>query len=197
MKKLLYLVAIVTLFSVTTLANIADPNRPKAKKSKVIDTTLSISLDRKATQARLVIPKSQIKQLRAELEQLDDASDDTAAVSRTFSQTQTIVSGVFLSLAFVFGGVWFSRSGKTVTKTGKTLAIGAVLFLSGAFATMVFGNAGPPADARSITSKLFTRSVHTYKGAWGKIKLETSDESTAVRLIVPDPPSEEITNEDE
>lgn len=192
MKKLLYLVAMATLFSVTSFANIADPNRPKAKKSKVIDTTLSISLDRKATEARLVIPKSQIKQLRAELEQLDDASDDTAAVSPTFSQTQTIVSGIFLSLAFVFGGVWFSRSGKTVTKTGKTLAVGAVLFLSGAFATIVFGNAGPPPEARSITSKIFTQPVHDYKQAWGKIKLETSDDgSTAVRLIVPDPPSEE------
>ena len=191
MKKLLYLVAIVTLFTAAAFADISGPNTPKPKKSKAIDATLSISLDRKATEARLVIPKSQIKQLRAELEQLDDASDDTAAVSRTFSQTQTIVSGIFLSLAFVFGGVWFSRSGKTVTKTGRTLAICAVLFISGAFATMVFGNAGPPPDAQSITSKLFTRPVHTYKQAWGKIKLETSDESTAVRLIVPDPPSEE------
>ncbi len=186
MKKIFSLLTLLGLLSIFAFADIRRPHDPKTKPSKGIDTTLSISIDRNAKEARLVIPRSQLKQLRAELEQLDEDADQTATVSTSFSRTQMIVSGLFLSLAFIFGGVWFARSGRNVSKTGKAAVIAAGLFMSGAVASFVFANAGPPPDARSITGKLFTPSVHMYKSAWGKIKLETSDESRDIRLIVPD-----------
>ena len=176
-----------TIFSASALADIARPEKPKVKKS--IDTTLSIKLDRDATEARLIIPASQIKQLRAELELLDNGSDTTAAAitGGGFTRMQTIVSGVFLSLAFVFGGIWFTRSGWLSTKGGKAAAAGMFLCATGAFATIAFANAGPPPEARSITGKMFTQAVHMYGFGSGKIKLETSNDANLVTLVVPNP----------
>ncbi|HEX8367105.1 MAG TPA: hypothetical protein VF604_00930 [Pyrinomonadaceae bacterium] len=186
MKKLFSSIALIAAFALGALADVRLPDTPTPKQSKKIETRLRISISNDAKEARLVIPKSRIKQLRAELDQLDD-SETTTAASLSFSKTQTIVSGLFLSLAFVFGGVWLARSrGQSDAKTGKTLVVGAGLFLTGAMATIAFANVGPPPETRNITGKLFSSSVHAYKQASGKIYLETSDETGEIELIVPD-----------
>jgi hypothetical protein len=195
MIKIFSSIALIAIFALVAFADVRLPDTPKPKQSKSIDTQLHISIDRNAKEARLRIPKSQIKQLRAELEQLDD-TDATASLG--FSRTQTIVSGLFLSLAFVFGGVWLarSRSSKGETKTSKALVVGAGLFLTGAMTTIAFANAGPPPEARSITGKIFSNSVHVYKRASGKIKLETTDETDGIELIVPDVKSSDRNGEE-
>lgn len=196
MKNFFAVFTLLLAFSIVGFADIRlDTPKPTAtpKQAKTIDTDMHISISKDTKEARLVIPRSQIKQLRAELGQYDDDSDAMASLS--FTRTQTIVSGLFLSLAFVFGGVWFARSRKTATKTGKALIAGAILFLSGAFATIAFANIGPPMEARSITGKIFTPAVHQYKQAWGKIKLEVSDTANGVELIVPDVPKENNSDE--
>ena len=188
MKKVFCVVAVTLLSSTIAFADLAKP--PISKGKPGIETTLDIRLDANAKEARLIIPRSQIKQLRAELESLDDGSDDMAGVaSPGISRVQTIVSGLFLSLALVVGGVWFVRSGRAATKAGKSaVAIVVVSFVATA-ATFVFANAGPPSEARSISGKMFTPAVHMYGFGWGKIKLEVSDdEKDRVRLIVPNPP---------
>jgi len=188
MLRKLSLVLMLFTFSAQVFANVAPAKTPKpAKKPASIDTQLSIRLDRDAKEARLLIPRSQLKALRAELESFDDGSADTAAsVSIAgISRIQTIVSGVFISLAFVFAGVWFTRSGKFSSTAGKVVAGCVVVFAAGAFATIVYGNAGPPPEARSITGKMFTQGVHDYGVGSGKIKLEISDEETYPKLIVP------------
>jgi len=192
MRSIPYALILTLLFSVIAFADIARPNANRAasvKKPAAIDTHLSIQLDREAKEARLIIPRTQLKQLRAELESLDDGSDDTAAVNSAdrLSRLQTIVSGLFLSLAFVFAGVWFMRSEKLSTKGGKVAAGALLVFAGGAFATIVYGNAGPPPEARSITGKMFAQGMHYYKFGGGKIKLEISDDETNPKLIVPDP----------
>lgn len=197
MKKILLLSAILALFSIAALADIRPPQTPTPKKNsqKSIDTSLLIYIKKDAEEAKLIIPKSQLKQLRAELEQLDDSSDKTASLS--FTRTQTIVSGMLLSLAFVFGGVWLTRSRKIDTKASKTLVICSVLFLSGTVATIVYANAGPPPEARRITGKMFSEAVHLYKTGSGKIKLETSDTVKSPTLIVPDVPKEQKNTDEE
>src|SRR5580765_3047069 len=130
MKRILWLTTFVLLVSTAAFADIAQPKPEKTPTQKrSIETGMSIRLDPDAKEARLIIPRSQIKQLRAELEKLDDESDNTAAVTTPgdLSRTQTIMSGTFLSLALVFGGIWFVRSGKAGTKTGKGLVILAVV----------------------------------------------------------------------
>jgi hypothetical protein len=184
-------------FSFAALADIPRPSTPKPtetpKQRKAIDTTLSITLTKTKT-AKLKIPKSQIKQLRAQLDELDGGGESNTASAQaprfSFGRLQTIVSGAFLSLAIAFGGIWFARSKKAETKTGRSLAIGAFLFLSGAVATAVLANAGPPPEARSITGKIFSDHVHQYKQASGEIKLMVSDDPNGrdvIELEVPDP----------
>jgi len=189
MKKLLFASVVLVLFSAAAFADIPQPKpTPSPKQKKGVQSTLIITLDPDAKDARLIIPKSQVKQLRAQLDEIDGGGEDnTAAVTRGFSGTQTIVSGMFLTLAFVFGGVWLARSGKMSSKTGKTVAVGAFVFLSGALATVVFANIGPPLETRSITSKLFDKQVLRYRQASGMIKLETTDTGSNIELVVPDP----------
>src|ERR1035437_150665 len=178
MKRIVCLLSITLLASAAAFADLAKPEPTKAKiPSKSISTTMTILLKSDAKEARLVIPRSQIKQLRAELEQMDDDTDNTAAVTGDVSRTQTIVSGMFLSLALVFGGVWFARSGKTATKIGKTLIAIAVVALAASAGTFIYANAGPPPEARSITGKMFSQAVHIYKFGSGAIKLETTNDN--------------------
>ena len=193
MKRIACISILILVAAAVSFADIPRPEKsPKNGNKKSIDTNMSIRLDSNATEARLLIPKSEIKQLRAQLDAMDDDSDNTAAVTNSFSRTQTIVSGIFLSLALVFGGIWFARSGKVSIRTAKTLMIGALLAGLGSAATFVYANAGPPAEARSITSKMFSQSVHIYKFGYGRVKLEAKPESGGdrIELIVPDPKDE-------
>ena len=195
MKRIFSLFALMAIFSIMALADVRPPNTPKPtpeKKQKAIDTHFRISIQKDAKEARLLIPKDQIKELRAQLDELDGGSSTASLVS--FSRAQTIIGGLFLSLALVFGGVWFSRSRKTGFKPNKAVVAGAVLFFGGAFAVASYANMGPPTEARSITGKIFTPAVHMYKQAWGKIKLETTDDDE-ILLIVPDVPDEKKTAE--
>ena len=190
MKRLICLTTIFLLASVAVLADVPRPQPTKDPKPvKSLDAIMTIRLDRNAKAARLLIPKSQIKQLRAELEQMDGDSDNTAGVTTpdSFTRTQTIVSGTLLSLALVFGGMLFVRTGKA---SGKALVILAVLAGLGTAATFVYANIGPPPEARSITSRLFNDKVFTpYQFASGNIKIETVD-SGNLQLIVPVVPNE-------
>jgi hypothetical protein len=199
MKKLLSIATVALLSSTVVFADIAKPGKsPTSNGKSSIETTLDIRLDGEAKEARLIIPRSQIRQLRAELESLDDGSDNTAAAVATTgtSRMQTIMSGLFLSLAFVFGGIWFVRSGRAATKAGA-VSILVISFVATA-ATFVFANAGPPPEARSINGKMFASAVHMYGVGWGKIKLEVSDDDrSSVRLIVPNPPKTTGTPSDD
>lgn len=184
MKKTIVLISLLLLASTFVLADIARPDKPKnnsVKKPVTIDTNLSISLDRDAKEARLIIPRSQLKQLRAELESLD--SDNTASAGNI----QTIAGGTLLSLAVAFAGIWFVRSGGNSSVARKSAAAAVLVAAGGAFASIVYANAGPPAEARSITGKMFSQAVHIYGFGFGKIKLEVSDEETQPKLIVPNP----------
>ena len=176
-------------FASTAFADIPRPDRTpnRTKKPAEIDTHLSIVLDRDAKEARLIIPRSQLKALRVELEGIHGGSDGTAAGS--ISRLQLIVSGVFLSLAVAFAGIWFTRVGKMSSKSGKSTIAAMAIFAVGGLATIVFGNAGPPPAAREITGKMFSPALHVYKFGGGKIKLEVSDSETGPKLIVPDPAS--------
>ena len=196
MNKILWMVAATLALSTAALADIAKPKTPTTKDNPSIETTLDIRLDAEAKEARLIIPRSQLKQLRAELESIDDGSDDTAAVVSVpgITRVQTVMSGLFLSLAFVIGGVWFVRSGRASGRAAKGVVTLLVVSFVATAATFVLANAGPPSEARSITGRMFTPAVHMYGFGWGKIKLEVSDDDrNAVRLIVPNPPKTNAT----
>jgi hypothetical protein len=198
MKRTILLTLLTLFAAANSFANIANPDLPNSKKS--IDTTLMIKLDRDAKEARLIIPRNQIKKLRAELESLDTGGDNTAAAISTgsgFSPTQSVMSGMFISLGVLFGGLLFVRSKRTPNVSGHVAACVAVLFAIGGLVVMTFANAGPPPEARTITGKMFSQSMHLYGFGSGKIRLEVSEDQQYPTLIVPDPkpdssnPSEE------
>ncbi len=203
MKRTLSLILLIGLFSLAAFADIAQPDKTpnrevKPKAAKQIDTYLQIRLDRDAKEARLLIPKKFAKELRAALDEMDGGEDSNAALTDnaggSFTRTQTIVSGLFLSLAMVFGGMWFVRSGKAATTSGKALIILAVVTGAGSTATLVYANVGPPPSARSITNQIFSKAVNDYGFGGGKIKLELTDE-TSPKLIVPNPQATPATDE--
>lgn len=186
-------VLVVSLFLlvVNVYADVPTPEEKpnRVKRPAVIDTYLSIRLDSEAKEARLIIPRAQAKALRAEFASTDEESDKVAAMlasDSSISRLQMIVSGVFLSLALAFAGIWFNRNGTRTSGTRAVSAAGMVIFAFGGFAVAVYGNAGPPAEARSITGKMFAPALHVYKFGGGKIKLEISDTETQPVLIVPD-----------
>jgi hypothetical protein len=62
---------------------------------------------------------------------------------------------------------------------------------------MALANAGPPAELRKITSKLFDKKVFGYwNSAGGKIKIQLSDRNDPVELIVPEVKEEAKTGEE-
>src|SRR5436305_5408478 len=110
MRKTLLALIVISVSSMTTLADIAKPAKTPKQKAPV-DAVLNINLMRDATEARLIIPKSLLTQLRAQLDQTGDANVTAAALTTGGYNTKipTIVGGLFLSLALVFGGIWFAR----------------------------------------------------------------------------------------
>ena len=192
MKRIAAGLLLLGLFAAVAMADIARPDN-KPKKQTSVDATLRIRLDREAKEARLIVPKSQLKALRAAIDEADGRPAEVASVGGV-SRVQTIMGGLFLSLGFVFGGVWLIRSRGTSGESGK-IAIGlaaVVLICSGTM--LAWANAGPPAEARSITGKMFSQAVHIYNFGYGKVKLETTDEdSDQILLIVPDTPDAKPT----
>jgi hypothetical protein len=182
MKTLITLAAMF-VFAGSAFADVPRPSTTPKNPTKTtsIDTRLDIRLRRDAKEAKLILSRAQLNQLRAELDAIDSGESNTASAGIT--GIQTIAGGLFLSLAMVFAGVWFVRSGRIT----KPVAAGLVLLAGGALATMVYANAGPPAEARSITGKMFAQGMHYYKFGGGAIKLEISDDYNNPTLIVPDP----------
>ena len=99
MKKILLLAAVALIATTAAFADIARPEKSPNSVEKPkpgVSTTMEIMMDKSAKEAKLLIPKSQIKQLRAELETLDDDNGNTAAATGGFTRLQTIVSDLGL-----------------------------------------------------------------------------------------------------
>jgi hypothetical protein len=140
--------------------------------------------DYQAKDARLLIPRDVLRQLQ---EAAGSDAPNAAATTSSFNLngTQTVVAGLFLSLAFVFGGVWLARTRATATDKLTRAALGvAVLALCGATASIAYANAGPPPVARSLTSKLLIQEAHAY-GASGEVTVEVIGEGKFITLVLP------------
>jgi hypothetical protein len=186
MKKIIGLFTLCLLISTFAFADIRLPEPPKpTPKVKQTDATMRITLDENATETVLKLNKSSIKQLRAALDEIDETNEtnDATAEVKSLNSPQTIIGGLFLSLAFVFGGVWMFRAKPSKTVVGLSL-IGSVV----AGTTFVFANIAPPMKIRKITSAVFSPEVNDSGYATGKIKVQIGDKksmSQDVELIVP------------
>ena len=184
---------ILMAITAPAFADIPNPSNLNRKKSQepAVKASMHIETDQKAKEAKLIIPRVLWQQMKAEL---DGTSAQTASDStRFFNMTgaQTIMSGLFLSLAFAFGGVWLVRS--RVSDRARTAALCVSLLLIGGVTTgIAYANAGPPPVARTLTSKILIPELQWW-GAYGDVKVEIADEGDQIRLVLP---RREITDKD-
>jgi hypothetical protein len=147
---------------------------------------MAIRPDTEAKEAKLIIPRDVWQQMRAGLDGDDNQTAATASASLSnLGPTQTVMAGIFLSLAFAFGGVWLVRSRKTSASRLTNAALGiAAVALCSATATVVFANAGPPPVARSLTSKVLLPELQWW-GAHGQVKIELAEPGDEITLVLP------------
>ncbi|KXJ98570.1 MAG: hypothetical protein UZ17_ACD001002639 [Acidobacteria bacterium OLB17] len=176
----------VLIFAVPAFADIARPDRTPnpPKKEASVDSRLTIRLEADAKDAHLIIPRSDLNELVA---QLGTEGVNKSVMTGGISQAQTIMGGLLISLAIVFGGVWAFRSGRLATKTGRIAASVALIFAGGAVTSFVYANIAPPIETRAIKGSIFSAAIQKYKFVSGSVKIEVSDKASTATLIVPDP----------
>lgn len=188
--KYLNLFVLLLIFSANAFADIPMPK--PSPKSKSADVRMIIRFSRQATTPTLSIPRSAIKDLRAQLEEIDGETNSASAstTSGNFSRTQTVVSGLFLSLGMILGGVWFARSRKSAEPLNKKIAAVLVAVFIASATTVALANVGPPSVLRSISSKLFDKEAFTGRTAWrharGDVRLQINDNDDEIQLVIPD-----------
>jgi hypothetical protein len=189
----------MVLMTATTLAfaDIPNPNQRSGNSSSKSDLKIQMQIDTddKVKEARLVIPRAVFQQMRAQAEGTDSQRSATTATARFFNMTgaQTIMSGIFLSLAFAFGGVWLVRSRKGAERTARVAALSIALLLAvGVTAGVAYANAGPPPVARSLTSKILIPELQWW-GASGEVKVQIVEEGNDIKLVLP---KRQITDKD-
>jgi hypothetical protein len=184
--KLLALVLMLLASAANALADVRVPDNVKKNNSKnsPFESSMRISPNEDAKEARLVIPREVWQQMKAGLD--GGGSTNAALTGQTFNTggLQTALAGMFLSLAFVFGGVWLVRLRKHARRFGPAVLSIVAFALCGAFAGAAYANAGPPPIARTLTSKILIDDLQWW-GATGQVKIEISDDANMITLVLP------------
>jgi hypothetical protein len=198
MNKIVFFLLALLMFSVDALGDIA-PGRSVPKPTSTPATTvtprttpavapnearMAISVSRYEDEATLVITKSMIEKINAALKAKGEKAMIAEAAPEGIASTQTIVGGLFLSLALVFGGVWLARSGGTVSKPALGIVVFAVV---GMAATLVIGNVPPP--RRVPLSEAVNEKLEGLVAS-GKVKIMLVDYQTQedIMLVLPKKP---------
>jgi len=190
MKLILIAICFATL-TLTTIsfanADIRAPKPTPATQGKIVlHTGLEIVPDTKTYEARLQIPQSQLQDLRAALDGIDNNRTFAASISR--SSPRTIISGLLLFLSISFAGVWLARSARRSVPPNrfkKAIVIGLMFVATLGVATIITrGNAGPPGYYRW---RNLPKSLSEGKSTVGGLDVEiVSDEQIrSMRLIIP------------
>ena len=192
-SRLIALVALLFAAAIPASANIAPPNIEKKppRQTTAAPVRMQLRPDADAKEAKLIIPRKVLQQLKAELD--GGAEDPQAAVAAAvasggsnLSSTQTAVAGVFLSLSLVTLGVWLTGGRAQGRRASRVVSALAFAALGGAAASgvAVYANAGPPPAARSLTSKILSPDL-SYWGASGTVTIEVADDESLIMLVLP------------
>ena len=113
--------ALFALAPLNAFADIAPEPRPtpsptpQTRTRPLTPARMLIESRKDATEARLQIPQSVLRELRAEIG--GDSAPFAAASVNASHQAQTIIAGVFLSLSLAFAGVFVARSRSKLSPT--------------------------------------------------------------------------------
>lgn len=179
--NLIAIAAAIFMFSTVAFADIRVPlptPQPTPAPMAADEAQMAVSVSRGGdAEATLVISRSLLNRINAA-----EQAGKPAASAGAFT-SQTIVVGLFISLAFVFGGVWLARSKGAVSKPAIGIVVLAVV---GMGATLAIGNIAPPRriglDADILDKKMVGRIM-----ASGKVKIQLVDYRSGdeVMLLLP------------
>jgi hypothetical protein len=182
MKALLF--AFCVVFSTTIAkADIPKPKPTEKAPKYVLHTSLEISTDPKAYEAKLQISESDLKSFRAALDGTGGSGPVIGGVA--LSSGRTIAAGLLMFMAISVAGVLIARSpkfGRTQKTVGALLLVAVVI---GAAAIITRGNAGPPGSYRW---RNLPQALAEGKPTFGGVDIEIvpdSDSGTHVRLVLP------------
>lgn len=186
MRKIIGAFVILSITATIAFADIKPPIRPAPTSTvapAATEAQMAISVSRFEPEATLVIHKSMIDKINAALKAKGEEKLITSG-GAGIASTQTIVGGLFLSLALVFGGVWLARAKGQVSKP----ALGIVVFaIFGMGATLVIGNVPPPKRI-PLTSAIIDDKVLGRYVASGKVKIlipHYESEKDDILLVLP------------
>ena len=187
--KLLALCCIVFCATSLSLANMdirAPVQTPPSIKpgKKVLNSTLVVVPDAKASEARLQISQATLNELRAEI-----GGPSNAPVGATvgLSRTRTIVAGLLMFFAVSIAGVLIARKARSFGRAEKA-AVALVFFAGvlGATAMITRGNAGPPGSYRwKNLPQALMDGQSTAGGVDVEVVPDNEMEGVKFRLIVP------------
>lgn len=188
MQKIISSLILIVVLSILALADIRPPDTPKQPpKGKQVELFVDVTTE--VTEPTLVIKKSSTKLLRAALDEAEGIESNLAQTESTqpnfTASAQIVGGGMFLTLAFVFAGIWLVRS----KKPSKTV-IG--LFLVGIFVTgsvLVFANIAPP-RIFGIGKNMLSQEFQSRSGASarGKVRVKIVNGNAAdsdIKLLIP------------
>jgi hypothetical protein len=181
-STLVFCAAVLILMASVVLAvgNIAPPRQPSpVAPAKTMKTTLEITPDLNAWTARLQIPRSSLRQLRASLDGVPE--DDATGLIATPNRARTVMAGLCMFLAVSFAGVWLVRSGHN--RNQKAVAVIAMTAaLVGATAMITRGNAAPPPGWKW---QRLSQNLNGGLPTSGQVEVEIVPEGNGIKLIVP------------
>jgi hypothetical protein len=183
MKALLFALCFVALATIAK-ADLPKPQQPPQRTAReVLHTSLEISTDPKAYEAKLEISESDLKILRAALDGTSGSAPIVGGLA--FSSRRTIMAGLLMFMAISVAGVLIARS-SSFGRTQKALAVvGLVAVVIGAAAIITRGNAGPPGSYRwRNLPQALAEGKPTFGGVDIVIVPDT-DSGTHIRLIMP------------
>lgn len=214
MKRIFFAILCTAVLCVYAFADIPGPNKkprptpqstvittktpdpapaPGPSPERVHEAQMTVSLSNWSEQPTLVITKDMVDKINAAARDKGMVTAGTAGGASPLAPTQTIVGGIFLSLAFVFGGVWLARSKGKVSKPALGILLLAVV---GMATTLVTGNVPPPKRI-GLTSAIINESVMRNYMAAGKVKIMVVDYNTKddISLVIPKKPAAVETGE--
>jgi len=205
MKNIFFVSLCVAAFAASAFADVPGPNkRPRPTPQSTVSITntpqpapsvgptpervheaqMAVSLSNWSEGATtLVLTRAMVDKINAAARDKGIETAGTTAGAGPLASTQTIAGGIFLSLAFVFGGVWLARSKGNVSKPALGILLLAVV---GMGTTLVIGNVPPPKRI-ALTSAIINEGVMRNYVAAGKVKIMIVDYENKddVMLVIP------------
>ena len=193
-KRILSSCGLVLLLAaaIPIYADIARPSTRVEKPKVSLHTSMVVTPDSKAKEARLQISQESLNELRAALGDMPGNGSGASSTGGSISQrlgansTRTVMAGMLMFLSLSFAGVWLARSVQTRgQKTVAGLLLGTALISATAIITQA--NAGPPPSWqwRKLSGNL-TKGRPTH----ASVNIEIVSEGNGIKLIVPVTPSD-------